>query len=102
MSNGSSAVVSGIAIAVLSGACVAGVQMYNDVQSLKMQYNIIEKTMDEREETTRRFTLMMAQMDKTLAVQTEAVNTLKEAVKRIEDGNRYAYEYKEFLNDGRN
>ncbi|MGL5015093.1 MAG: hypothetical protein ACRC6V_12530 [Bacteroidales bacterium] len=99
MSNGSSAVVSGIAIAVLSAACVGGVQMYNDVQALKIQSAIIEKTMEEREETTKRFTLMMAQMDKTLAVQTEAVNTLKEAVKRIEDGGRYAHNYKENVND---
>lgn len=101
MSNGSSAVVSGIAIAVLSGASVAGITMYNDVQALKLQYTVIEKTMDERDEATNRFTLMMAQMDKTLAVQTEAVNTLKDAVKRIEDGNRYAFEYKELRNDSR-
>lgn len=102
MSNGSSAVVSGIAIAVLSGACVAGFGVYNDVQTLKLQYTIIEKTTQERDEATNRFTLMMSQMDKTLAVQTEAVNTLKEAVKRIEDGNRYAYDYKETFHDGRN
>lgn len=102
MSNGSSAVISGIAIAVLSGACVAGFGVYNDVQTLKLQYTVIEKTMDESNEATNRFTLMMSQMDKTLAVQTEAVNTLKEAVKRIEDGNRYAMDYKEFKDDRRN
>lgn len=86
MSNGSSAVVSGIAIAVLSGASVAGFNLYTDVQLLKVQTASMERSMEEREETTKRFTQMMFQMDKTLAVQTEAVNTLKEAVKRIEGG----------------
>ncbi|MGL5014177.1 MAG: hypothetical protein ACRC6V_07805 [Bacteroidales bacterium] len=100
MSNGSSAVVSGIAIAVLSGACVAGFTMYNDVQALKLQYTVIEKTMDERDETTKRFTQMMFQMDKTLAVQTEAVNTLKDAVKRLESGSFIA-SYKEPIDDRR-
>ena len=86
MSNGSSAVVSGIVIAVLSGASVAGFNLYTDVQLLKSQTFSLEKSMEEREETTKRFTQMMMQMDKTLAVQTEAVNTLKDAVRRLEGG----------------
>lgn len=92
MSNGSSAVVSGIVIAVLSGASVAGFNLYTDVQLLKAQSAAMERTMEEREETTKRFTLMMAQMDKTLAVQTEAVNTLKDAVKRLEGSYAYRME----------
>lgn len=84
MSNGSSAVVSGVVIAVLSGASVAGFNLYTDVQLLKNQTTVLEKSMEEREETTKRFTQMMYQMDRTLAVQIEAVNTLKEAVNRIE------------------
>lgn len=100
MSNGSSAVISGIAIAVLSGASVAGFNLYTDVQLLKLQTTAMERSMEEREETTKRFTQMMFQMDKTLAVQTEAVNTLKEAVKRIEGGNFIANNYQEKKNDG--
>lgn len=103
MSNGSSAVVSGIAIAVLSGASVAGFNLYTDVQLLKLQTSAMERSMDEREETTKRFTQMMFQMDKTLAVQTEAVNTLKEAVKRIEGGSFVALNNQpEIHNDSRN
>ena len=101
MSNGSSAVVSGIMIAVLSGASVAGFNLYTDVQLLKNQTATLEKSMDEREETTKRFTQMMMQMDKTLAVQTEAVNTLKDAVRRLETGSFTAY-HKEDFNDSRN
>lgn len=102
MSEGITATLSGVAIALITGICVTGLNMYNDVEALKIQAAVIEKTMDEREETTRQFTLMMGQMDKTLAVQIEAVNTLKDAVKRLEDGNRYAFEYKEYMNDRRN
>lgn len=91
MSNGSSAVVSGIMIAVLSGASVAGFNLYTDVQLLKSQTASLERNMEEREETTKRFTQMMMQMDKTLAVQTEAVNTLKDAVKRLENGTFLTY-----------
>lgn len=102
MSNGSSAVISGIAIAVLSGASVAGFNLYTDVQLLKLQTSAMERSMDEREETTKRFTQMMFQMDKTLAVQTEAVNTLKDAVKRLEGGNFVAINYQEPYDDRRN
>lgn len=102
MSNGSSAVISGIAIAVLSGASVAGFNLYTDVQLLKVQTATMERSMDEREETTKRFTQMMFQMDKTLAVQTEAVNTLKDAVKRLEGGNFVAINYQEPYDDRRN
>lgn len=101
MSNGSSAVVSGVVIAVLSGASVAGFNLYTDVQLLKNQTTALERSMEEREETTKRFTQMMYQMDRTLAVQTEAVNTLKDAVKRLESGNFIA-SYKEPVNDSRN
>lgn len=101
MSNGSSAVISGIAIAVLSGASVAGFNLYTDVQLLKVQTATMERSMDEREETTKRFTQMMFQMDKTLAVQTEAVNTLKDAVKRLEGGNFIAINYQEPYDDRR-
>lgn len=101
MSNGSSAVISGIAIAVLSGASVAGFNLYTDVQMLKLQTSNMERSMDEREETTKRFTQMMFQMDKTLAVQTEAVNTLKDAVKRLEGGNFIAINYQEPYDDRR-
>ncbi|MGL5015005.1 MAG: hypothetical protein ACRC6V_12055 [Bacteroidales bacterium] len=101
MSNGSSAVVSGIAIAVLSGASVAGFNLYTDVQLLKVQNVAIERTMSEREETTKRFTDMMHQMDRTLAVQIEAVNTLKKAVERLEGGNFIAINYQEPKDDSR-
>lgn len=93
MSNGSSSVVSGIAIAALSAGLMGGFNIYTDVKIMKEQVVNIEKTMDEREETTKRFTQMMYQMDRTLAVQTEAVNTLKEAVKRLEGGSIIAINY---------
>ncbi|MGL5016113.1 MAG: hypothetical protein ACRC6V_17810 [Bacteroidales bacterium] len=51
--------------------------------------------MKEREETTKRFTDMMNQMDKSLAVQTEAVNALKSAVNRLEERNGIVYISKE-------
>lgn len=101
MSNGSSAVISGIAIAVLSGASVAGFNLYTDVQVLKTQTASIESTMIEREETTKRFTDMMHQMDKSLAVQIEAVNALKSAVNRLEERNGIVYVSKETKNDSR-
>lgn len=100
MSNGSSAVVSGIMIAVLSGASVAGFNLYTDVQLLKNQTASLERNMEEREETTKRFTQMMMQMDKTLAVQTEAVNTLKDAVRRLESGGFLAQNKETFYDSG--
>ena len=91
MSNGSSAIVSGVVLAVLSGASVAGFNLYTDVQLLKVQTVALEVSMVEREETTKRFTEMMHQMDKSLAVQTEAVNALKSAVNRLEERNGIVY-----------
>lgn len=103
MSNGSSSVVSGIAIAALSAGLMGGFNIYTDTKIMKEQISGIERTMEEREETTKRFTQMMYQMDRTLAVQTEAVNTLKEAVKRLEGGSIIAINYdREIINDGRN
>ncbi|MGL5012786.1 MAG: hypothetical protein ACRC6V_00635 [Bacteroidales bacterium] len=102
MSNGSSAVVSGVVLAVLSGASVAGFNLYTDVQLLKAQTVALEISMVEREETTKRFTEMMHQMDKSLAVQTEAVNALKSAVNRLEERNGIVYISKESKIDRRN
>lgn len=99
MSNGSSSVVSGIAIAALSAGLMGGFNIYTDTKIMKEQIVGIEKTMEEREETTRRFTMMMNQMDKTLAVQTEAVNTLKKAVERLEGGPVFAINYQEPKDD---
>lgn len=93
MSNGSSAVVSGIAIAALSAGLVGGFNVYTDTKIMKEQIISIERTMDEREQTTKRFTEMMYQMDRTLAVQIEAVNTLKKAVERLEGGSIIAINY---------
>lgn len=91
MSNGASAILSSVAIAIMSAAGLAGFKMYSDVELLKLTTVNLERTMSERQETTERFTAMMLQMDKTLAVHTEAVNTLKDAVKRIEIRTGYAY-----------
>ncbi|MGL5015840.1 MAG: hypothetical protein ACRC6V_16395 [Bacteroidales bacterium] len=101
MSNGSSSVVSGIAIAALSAGLMGGFNIYTDTKIMKEQIVGIERTMEEREETTRRFTLMMNQMDKTLAVQTEAVNTLKKAVERLEGGSIIAVNYSQEIIDDR-
>ena len=95
MSNGSSAIVSGVVLAVLSGASVAGFNLYTDVQLLKLQTSALETSMMEREQTTKRFTEMMHQMDKSLSVQTEAVNALKSAVNRLEERNGIVYISKE-------
>lgn len=95
MSNGSSAIVSGVVLAVLSGASVAGFNLYTDVQLLKVQTSSLEVAMKEREETTKRFTDMMNQMDKSLAVQTEAVNALKSAVNRLEERSGIVFISKE-------
>ena len=102
MSNGSSAVISGIAIAVLSGASVAGFNLYTDVQVLKTQTAAIEVSLAEKEETTKRFTDMMHQIDKSLAVQIEAVHALKSAVNRLEERNGIVYISEENKNDSRN
>lgn len=91
MSNGASAILSSVAIAIMSASGLAGFKLYTDVELLKLTTVNIERSMEEREETTKRFTAMMLQMDKTLAVQTEAVNTLKDAVKRLETRTGYAY-----------
>lgn len=102
MSNGSSAIVSGVVLAVLSGASVAGFNLYTDVQLLKVQTASLEVSMKEREETTKRFNDMMNQMDKSLAVQTEAVNALKSAVNRLEERSGIVYISKESKIDSRN
>lgn len=91
MSNTSSTILSSVAIAMMSAAGLAGFKLYSDVELLKLTASNMERTMEERKETTERFTAMMLQMDKTLAVHTEAVNTLKDAVKRIEIRTGYAY-----------
>lgn len=96
MSNGVSAIISSVYIAIASAAGVAGFSLYTDVQLLKNQTMNMEKSMDEREETTKRFTAMMLQMDKTLAVQNETVNTIKDAIKRLESRDSYSYRGEEY------
>lgn len=91
MSYDRSAVITGVGIALLTGVVISSFNMYTDVQLLKVQTAALEVTMKEREETTKRFTEMMYQMDKTVAVQAEATNALKEAVNRLEERNGIVY-----------
>lgn len=97
----SNSIVSGVAIVALSAGLLGGFNIYTETQVMKEQILAIERTMEGREETTKRFTAMMNQMDKTLAVQIEAVNTLKIAVGRLENGNFIAVNYVEGVHNDR-
>lgn len=89
----SNSIISGVAVVALSAGVLGGFNIYTETMVMKEQILAIERTMEGREETTKRFTMMMNQMDKTLAVQTEAVNTLKKAVQRLEGGSIIAINY---------
>lgn len=97
MSDYINSVIGAILIALLSTASVGGFTVYKDVELLKTRTNLIEQSIKERNESSERFTAMMNQMDRTLAVQAEAVNALKEAVKRLEQATYFQENSKESL-----
>lgn len=95
-----STVIAGIIVILTTTLLITSANLYMDVQVLKSQTITLQKVVEERKEATEKFVVFMSHMDKTLAVHTEAVNTLKEAVKRLENG---IINYnKEDFNDGRN
>ncbi|UZV39631.1 hypothetical protein APT65_00016 [Trabzonvirus APT65] len=95
MSEYLNSLIGAILIALLSAASVGGFTVYKDVELLKSRTELIEQSIKEKDQSTERFTAMMNQMDRTLAVQAEAVNALKDAVKRLEQ----ATYFKESRND---
>lgn len=80
-----SSIIAGVLISLLSVAAIAGFNMYTDLALVQDQTARLELLMKERGEIDERFHAMMMQMDKNLAVQTEAVKALKQAVSRLED-----------------
>lgn len=95
MSEYINSLIGAIIIALLSAGGVGGFTVYKDVELLKARTDLIEQSIKEKDQSTERFTAMMNQMDRTLAVQAEAVNALKDAVKRLEQ----ATYFKESRND---
>ena len=85
MSSQFSAVISGVLITVVSAIAIGGFNMYTDLELVKNKTQILEVSIKDREDTMKNHQAMMHQMDKSLAVQMEAVNVLKDAVRRLEE-----------------
>lgn len=94
MNNRWSEIASGILIAFVSGLSVSAFNLHTDVQLLKEQTRSMQESAKERNETTKNISEMMIQLDKTLAVQSQVVNTLRDAVARLEKTNPYLWEEK--------
>lgn len=103
MSNGSSGVIAGVAVVALSAGCMGGFTVYTDMQLMKLEMKNVQTTLDERKVSEDRFNALMNRMDKTLAVNTEAINSLQKAVNRLENGGYIAINYNnpEIPNDSR-
>lgn len=95
MSNGSSGVIAGVAVVALSAGCMGGFTMYTDMQLMKLEMSNVHRALDERKASEEKFDALMTRMDKTLAVNTEAINSLQKAVNRLEGGNFIAINYKD-------
>lgn len=93
MSNGSSGVIAGVAVVALSAGCMGGFTMYTDMQLMKLEMANVHRTLDERKASEEKFDALMIRMDKTLAVNTEAINSLQKAVNRLENGGFIAVNY---------
>lgn len=85
MSSQLSAVITGVLVTVVSAIAIGGFNMYTDLELVKNRTQILEMATKDREESLKTQKAMMHQMDKSLAVQIEAVNVLRDAVKRLED-----------------
>lgn len=86
MSNGSSGVIAGVAVVALSAGCMGGFTMYTDLQLMKLEMKNVQTLLEEKDKSDKQFTALMTRMDKTLAVNTEAINSLQKAVNRLESG----------------
>lgn len=93
MSNGSSGVIAGVAVVALSAGCMGGFTMYTDMQLMKLEMSNVHRTLEERKASEEKFDALMIRMDKTLAVNTEAINSLQKAVNRLENGGFIAINY---------
>lgn len=94
MSNSLNSIFVGFVISITSAGGVGGFSLYTDVELLKSRTLLIEQSIKDKNESTERFTAMMNQMDRTLAVQAEAVNALKDAVKRLEQTTYFKESHK--------
>ena len=79
-------IVGGVAATVISAVLIGGFALYSDVQVMKIEVNTLGSTLADKKESYRRFEEMLSRMDVTMATHTEAVQTLKQAVARLEDG----------------
>lgn len=84
-------ITSGVLIALLSGLSVSAFNLHTDVQLLKEQTRAMQESAKERKETTKNISEMMVHLDKTLAVQSQVVDALRDAVNRLEKTNPYPW-----------
>lgn len=75
-------VIGGALIAVLSAGAVGVFDMYTDVQILKAHSHSTDAALRANHEAGKEFMKTLGQINATLAAQTEAINNLKEAVRR--------------------
>lgn len=86
MSNGSSGVIAGVAVVALSAGCLGGFTMYTDLQLMKQEVVNVNRAIEDRKVSEEKYNALMIRMDKTLAINTEAINSLQKAVNRLEGG----------------
>lgn len=84
--------ITGVTVALITSVTVGGFGMYNDVQLLKNHAHSTDASLRERAETAKDFMKLMSKMESSLAANTEAINTLKDAVKRLEQPYLYSYQ----------
>lgn len=84
-------ILSGVAIALIAGTAVGAFGMYNDVQLLKVHAHNTDADLRDRAETAKDFMKLMSKMEASLSANTEAITTLKDAVRRLEQPYLYSY-----------
>ncbi|MGL5566646.1 MAG: hypothetical protein ACRDC4_13065 [Plesiomonas sp.] len=78
-------VVSTVVAGVVTAGILSGVSVYGEVESLKTQVAHNKSELDARNRNDEHFQVFINQMDKSLAIQTEAVKGIKQAVDRLEN-----------------
>lgn len=93
-------IILGTVSAVLSGVITIGVAggiiMWKDVAVMKEQIALNKEELSIRTRSADQFEVFLTQMDKSIAVQVESINSLKKAVERLE---QTVFTFKEVSND---
>lgn len=86
MNKMASTIISGVAIAVLSAGAMGLFNLHTDVKLLQAHSHSTDAALRANHEAGKEFMKTLGNINATLAAQTEAINNLKEAVRRNDPG----------------